>query len=135
VFDGRTFLQPGITALNPGNPQLRPLVDSTGALIGVNTAVHSSGPRGSVVPFRSNTAHLVAAWLIQAADQDRKLSANGWSPRFHSFLGLVRAHVSLNPMAFMWAGLDLSEDRLDWVFWPNVVVGDIIIAFSGSQIV
>jgi len=116
------------TALNPGNSG-GPLVDSTGAVIGVNTAVILPA-QGLCFAIASNTAHLVAAWLIKEGKIRRSfLAIAGQNASIHP--RLVRAHRLAQSNGVLVAGID-SGGPADVA---GVAVGDIIIAFKGSPIV
>jgi S1-C subfamily serine protease len=115
-------------ALNPGNSG-GPLVDSTGAVIGVNTAVILPA-QGLCFAIASNTAHFVAAWLIKEGKIRRGfLAIAGQNVPIHP--RLVRAHRLAQSQGVLVAGIDAggSADV------AGVVVGDIIIAFKGSPVV
>jgi S1-C subfamily serine protease len=115
-------------ALNPGNSG-GPLVDSTGAVIGVNTAVILPA-QGLCFAIASNTAHLVAAWLIKEGKIRRSyLAIAGQNVSIHP--RLVRAHRLAQANGVLVAGID-SGGPADLA---GVTVGDIIIAFKGSPIV
>ncbi|HET9374862.1 MAG TPA: trypsin-like peptidase domain-containing protein [Chthoniobacterales bacterium] len=115
-------------ALNPGNSG-GPLVDSTGAVIGVNTAVILPA-QGLCFAIASNTAHQVAAWLIKEGKIRRSyLAIAGQNVSIHP--RLVRAHRLAQANGVLVAGID-SGGPADVA---GVIVGDIIIAFKGSPIV
>jgi S1-C subfamily serine protease len=115
-------------ALNPGNSG-GPLVDSTGAVIGVNTAVILPA-QGLCFAIASNTAHLVAAWLIKEGKIRRSyLAIAGQNVSIHP--RLIRAHRLAQANGVLVAGID-SGGPADVA---GVMVGDIIIAFKGSPIV
>jgi S1-C subfamily serine protease len=116
------------TALNPGNSG-GPLVDSTGAVIGVNTAVILPA-QGLCFAIASNTAHQVAAWLIKEGKIRRSyLAIAGQNVSIHP--RLVRVHRLAQANGVLVAGID-SGGPADVA---GVIVGDIIIAFNGSPIV
>lgn len=115
-------------ALNPGNSG-GPLVDSTGAVIGVNTAVILPA-QGLCFAIASNTAHFVAAWLIKEGKIRRGfLAIAGQNVPIHP--RLVRAHRLAQSRGVLVAGIDASGPADA----AGVTVGDIIIAFKGSPIV
>jgi S1-C subfamily serine protease len=115
-------------ALNPGNSG-GPLVDSTGAVIGVNTAVILPA-QGLCFAIASNTAHLVAAWLIKEGKIRRGfLGIAGQNAPIHP--RLVRAHRLTESTGVLVAEIDSGgpADR------AGVIAGDVIIAFNGLPIV
>jgi S1-C subfamily serine protease len=115
-------------ALNPGNSG-GPLVDSTGAVIGVNTAVILPA-QGLCFAIASNTAHFVAAWLIKEGKIRRSfLAVAGQNVPIHA--RLVRAHRLAQSKGVLVAGID-SGGPADAA---GVIVGDIIIAFKDSPVV
>jgi S1-C subfamily serine protease len=115
-------------ALNPGNSG-GPLVDSTGAVIGVNTAVILPA-QGLCFAIASNTAHLVAAWLIKEGKIRRSfLAIAGQNVPIHP--RLVRAHRLVQSNGVLVTGVD-SGGPADTA---GITVGDIIIAFKGSPVV
>lgn len=115
------------TALNPGNSG-GPLVDSSGEVVGVNTAVIFPA-QGLCFAIPINTAKLVAACLIQdgritrgvigVAGQDVRL------PRH-----LVRAHglAAESGILVIAVGGGSPADRF------GVMEGDIIVGFGGAPI-
>jgi S1-C subfamily serine protease len=115
-------------ALNPGNSG-GPLVDSTGAVIGVNTAVILPA-QGLCFAIAANTAHLVAAWLMKEGKIRRSfLAIAGQNVPIHP--RVVRAHRLAQSNGVLVAGLDSGGPAEE----AGVVVGDIIIAFKGAPIV
>ncbi|HZC36623.1 MAG TPA: trypsin-like peptidase domain-containing protein [Chthoniobacterales bacterium] len=115
-------------ALNPGNSG-GPLVDSTGAVIGVNTAVILPA-QGLCFAIASNTAHFVAAWLIKEGKIRRGfLAIAGQNVPIHP--RLVRAHHLAQSQGVLVAGIDAGGPADA----AGVIVGDIIIAFKGSPVV
>jgi S1-C subfamily serine protease len=115
-------------ALNPGNSG-GPLVDSTGAVIGVNTAVILPA-QGLCFAIASNTAHFVAAWLMKEGKIRRSfLAIAGQNVSIHP--RLVRAHRLDQSSGVLVAGVDSGGPA----HTAGVIVGDIIIAFKGSPII
>src|SRR6202022_2660098 len=115
-------------ALNPGNSG-GPLVDSTGAVIGVNTAVILPA-QGLCFAIAANTAHFVAAWLIKEGKIRRSfLAIAGQNVPIHPRLG--RAHRLAQSTGVLVAGIDSGGPAEA----AGVAVGDIIISFKGSPVV
>ncbi len=114
-------------ALNPGNSG-GPLVNSRGEVIGVNTAVILPA-QGLCFAIASNTAQLVAGWLIKDGTIRR------------SYLGLAGQTASIHPRIARFH--QLSPDRGVLVAEvekagpareAGVRAGDIIVAFNGQAI-
>src|ERR1700738_1292375 len=115
-------------ALNPGNSG-GPLVDSTGAVIGVNTAGILSA-QGLCFAIAANTAHLVAAWLIKEGKIRRGfLGIAGQNAPIHP--RLIRAHHLNQSSGVLVAEIDSGGPAEA----AGVAVGDIIISFKGSPVV
>jgi len=115
-------------ALNPGNSG-GPLVDSSGAVIGVNTAVILPA-QGLCFAIASNTAHFVAAWLIKEGKMKRSfLGVAGQNAAIHQ--RLVRAHRLDQASAVLVTGIDSGGPAE----MAGVTVGDMIIGFKGLPIV
>jgi S1-C subfamily serine protease len=115
-------------ALNPGNSG-GPLVDSTGAVIGVNTAVILPA-QGLCFAIASNTAHLVAAWLIKEGKIRRGfLGIAGQNAPIHP--RLIRAHHLNQSSGVLVAEID-SGGPADAA---GIIAGDIVIAFKDSPVV
>jgi S1-C subfamily serine protease len=115
-------------ALNPGNSG-GPLVDSTGAVIGVNTAVILPA-QGLCFAIASNTAHFVAAWLIKEGKIRR------------GFLGIACQNAPVHPRLIRAHHLNQSSgvlveevDSGGPADTAGVIAGDIVIAFKDSPIV
>src|ERR1700751_239415 len=114
-------------ALNPGNSG-GPLVDSSGAVIGVNTAVILPA-QGLCFAIAANTAQLVAGWLIK----DGKIR--------RSYLGLAGQTVPLHPRITRFHRLDQESGVLiagveagGPVELSGLREGDIIISFKANTV-
>ena len=115
------------TALNPGNSG-GPLVNSRGQVIGVNTAVILPA-QGLCFAIASNTAQLVAGWLIK----DGKIR--------RSYLGLAGQTVPLHPRITRFHRLDQESGVLiagveegGPVELSGLREGDIIISFKANPV-
>jgi S1-C subfamily serine protease len=114
-------------ALNPGNSG-GPLVNSAGEVIGVNTAVILPA-QGICFSIASNTAHLVAAWLIKDGRIRR------------SAIGVAGQNVPLHPRVVRFHKLERDRGVLIAELEPRSPAsraglreGDIIVGFKGSPI-
>jgi S1-C subfamily serine protease len=91
------------TALNPGNSG-GPLVNSSGKVIGVNTAVILPA-QGLCFAIAANTAQLVAGWLIRDGKIRRSyLGLAGQNTAIHP--RLVRHHKLANNQGVLVAGIE-----------------------------
>ncbi|MFL6530465.1 MAG: S1C family serine protease [Chthoniobacterales bacterium] len=114
-------------ALNPGNSG-GPLVNSAGEVIGVNTAVILPA-QGICFAIASNTAHLVAGWLIRDGRIRR------------SSIGVAGQNVPLHPRVVRFHKLDTKSGVLvaevengSPGFIAGLRKGDIIVGFKGQPI-
>jgi S1-C subfamily serine protease len=114
-------------ALNPGNSG-GPLVDSSGAVIGVNTAVILPA-QGLCFAIAANTAQWVAGLLIR----DGKIR--------RSYLGLAGQNITIHPRLVRYhkrpkdQGILVSGTEADGpARRAGLAEGDIIVAFKGSPI-
>jgi S1-C subfamily serine protease len=114
-------------ALNPGNSG-GPLVNSRGEVIGVNTAVILPA-QGICFAIASNTAELVAAWLIKEGRIRR------------SWIGVAGQSASIHPRVVRYHRLPVSEGVLVVGVEPaspavqaGLREGDIIIAFKNQPV-
>src|SRR5580692_4267611 len=114
-------------ALNPGNSG-GPLVNSSGKVIGVNTAVILPA-QGLCFAIAANMAQLVAAWLIRDGKIRRSyLGLAGQNATIHP--RLVRHHKLTNNQGVLVAGTEPNGPAQQ----SSLAEGDIIIAFKGSPI-
>ena len=114
-------------ALNPGNSG-GPLVNSSGQVIGVNTAVILPA-QGLCFAIAANMAQLVAAWLIRDGKIRRSyLGLAGQNATIHP--RLVRHHKLSNNQGVLVAGTEPNGPAQQ----SSLAEGDIIIAFKGSPI-
>jgi S1-C subfamily serine protease len=114
-------------ALNPGNSG-GPLVNSRGEVIGVNTAVILPA-QGICFAIASNTAQLVAGWLIKDGKIRRSyLGIAGQNATIHP--RLVRYHRLQQTTGVMVNGL---EERGP-ASMAGLQRGDLILGFKGSVI-
>jgi S1-C subfamily serine protease len=91
------------TALNPGNSG-GPLVNSSGKVIGVNTAVILPA-QGLCFAIAANTAQLVAGWLIRDGKIRRSyLGLAGQNTTIHP--RLIRHHKLANNQGVLVAGIE-----------------------------
>jgi S1-C subfamily serine protease len=114
-------------ALNPGNSG-GPLVNSAGEVIGVNTAVILPA-QGICFAIGSNTAQLVAAWLIKDGRIRR------------SSIGVAGQNVSLHPRVVRFYRLAATSGVLvaeiehgSPAFDAGLHEGDIIVGFKGNAV-
>jgi S1-C subfamily serine protease len=114
-------------ALNPGNSG-GPLVNSSGRVIGVNTAVILPA-QGLCFAIAANTAQLVAAWLIRDGKIRRSyLGLAGQNTTIHP--RLVRHHKLFNNQGVLVAGTEVDGPARQ----SGLAEGDIIIAFRETPI-
>ena len=114
-------------ALNPGNSG-GPLVNSSGKVIGVNTAVILPA-QGLCFAIAANTAQLVAAWLIRDGKIRRSyLGLAGQNTTIHP--RLVRHHKLSNNQGVLVAGTEPDGPARQ----SGLAEGDIIIAFKEAPI-
>src|SRR6516165_8266699 len=114
-------------ALNPGNSG-GPLVNSSGQVIGVNTAVILPA-QGLCFAIAANTAQLVAAWLIRDGKIRRSyLGLAGQNITIHP--RLVRYHKRLKNQGILVAGVEADGPAKR----GGLTEGDIIVAFKDSAI-
>jgi S1-C subfamily serine protease len=114
-------------ALNPGNSG-GPLVNSAGEVIGVNTAVILPA-QGICFAIASNTAQVVAAWLIKEGRIRR------------SSIGVAGQNVPLHPRVVRFHKLPRDRGVLVAEIEPRSPAaqaglheGDIIVGFKGQPI-
>jgi S1-C subfamily serine protease len=114
-------------ALNPGNSG-GPLVNSAGEVIGVNTAVILPA-QGICFAIASNTAQIVAAWLIKDGRIRR------------SSIGVAGQNVPLHPRVVRFHKLPVNRGVLVAEIEPRSPAanaglreGDIIVGFKGQPI-
>src|SRR2546425_25822 len=114
-------------ALNPGNSG-GPLVNSRGEVIGVNTAVILPA-QGICFAIASNTAELIAAWLIKEGRIRR------------SWIGVAGQSAPIHPRVVRYHRLPISEGVLVIGVEPESPAvqaglreGDIIIAFKNQPV-
>jgi S1-C subfamily serine protease len=114
-------------ALNPGNSG-GPLVNSAGEVIGVNTAMIRPA-QGICFAIASNTARLVAGWLIR----DGKIR--------RSYIGVAGQNVPLHRRVVRFYSLPLETGVLVVSVEKNSPAeraglrpGDLIVAFDGQPI-
>jgi S1-C subfamily serine protease len=114
-------------ALNPGNSG-GPLVNSRGEVIGVNTAVILPA-QGICFAIASNTAELVAAWLIKEGRIRR------------SWVGVAGQNVPIHPRVVRFHRLPLTDGVLVVGVEPESPAvkaglheGDIIVGFKNQPI-
>ncbi|MGZ5019314.1 MAG: S1C family serine protease [Chthoniobacterales bacterium] len=114
-------------ALNPGNSG-GPLVNSAGELIGVNTAVILPA-QGICFAIASNTAHLVAGWLIRDGRIRRSsIGVAGQNVLLHP--RVVRFHKLPNEHGVLVAELENGSPAA----LGGLRKGDIIVGFKGQPI-
>ena len=114
-------------ALNPGNSG-GPLLNSLGKVIGVNTAVILPA-QGLCFAIASNTAQLVAAWLIRDGVIRRSyLGLAGQNTTIHP--RLVRHHKLTHNQGVLVAGTEPDGPARQ----SGLAEGDIIIAFREAPI-
>ena len=114
-------------ALNPGNSG-GPLVNSSGKVIGVNTAVILPA-QGLCFAIAANTAQLVAGWLIRDGKIRRSyLGLAGQNSTIHP--RLVRHHKLANNQGVLVAGIEPDGPARE----SGLEDRDIIIAFRDAPI-
>ncbi|MGZ4985734.1 MAG: S1C family serine protease [Chthoniobacterales bacterium] len=114
-------------ALNPGNSG-GPLVNSAGELIGVNTAVILPA-QGICFAIASNTAHLVAGWLIRDGRIRRSsIGVAGQNVPLHP--RVVRFHKLPNEHGVLVAEVENGSPAA----LGGLRKGDIIVGFKGQPI-
>lgn len=114
-------------ALNPGNSG-GPLVNSAGEIIGVNTAVILPA-QGICFAIASNTAHLVAGWLMRDGRIRRSsIGVAGQNVPLHP--RVVRFHKLPNERGVLIADVAAGSPAAI----AGLQKGDIIVGFKGQPI-
>ena len=114
-------------ALNPGNSG-GPLVNSRGEVIGVNTAVILPA-QGICFAIASNTAELVAAWLIKEGRVRRSwVGVSGQSAPIHP--RVVRYHRLPVTDGVLVVGIEPESPAMQ----AGLREGDIIVAFKNQPV-
>jgi S1-C subfamily serine protease len=114
-------------SLNPGNSG-GPLVDSTGAVIGVNTAMIASA-HGLCFAIASSTARFVAARLIRDGRIRR-----GYIGVAGQTIAVPRAYVRTYGLAIGHAVLVAGVDERSPAANAGMLAGDMIVAFAGEPV-
>jgi len=115
------------TALNPGNSG-GPLVNSHGEVIGVNTAMILPA-QGLCFAIASNTAQLVAGWLVKEGRVRRSyVGVGGQTATIHARL---RRHYRLNQDRGV---LVVSVEPGSPARLAGLREGDLIVAFKGQPV-
>lgn len=113
--------------LNPGNSG-GPLMDSRGAVVGVNTAI-IQGAQGLCFAIPINTAKYVAAWLIKDGKIRRGyLGFGGQSIRIHR--RLVRFHALAQESGILVVSIEAGSPAER----AGVKEHDIIVAYDGRPV-
>jgi S1-C subfamily serine protease len=114
-------------ALNPGNSG-GPLVNSRGEVIGVNTAIIQSA-QGICFSIASNTAELVAAWLIKDGFIRRSwIGVMGQTADIHA--RIARYHRIKAAQGILVLGVEAGSPAAE----AQVREGDILVAFKGEPL-
>ncbi|MBV9671534.1 MAG: trypsin-like peptidase domain-containing protein [Verrucomicrobia bacterium] len=114
-------------ALNPGNSG-GPLVDSSGMVMGVNTAVILPA-QGICFAIASNTAQLVAGWLMRDGKIRRAyLGLAGQNVAIHP--RLIRHHKLTNAHGILVAGVEPKGPAAV----GGLIEGDILVSFNQTPV-
>ncbi|HEX4122748.1 MAG TPA: trypsin-like peptidase domain-containing protein [Verrucomicrobiae bacterium] len=114
-------------ALNPGNSG-GPLVNSRGEVIGVNTAIIQSA-QGICFAIASNSAELVAAWLIKDGFIRRSwIGIMGQTAAIHA--RIARYHRIKTAQGILILGVEAGGPGAE----AQLREGDILVAFQGDPL-